>query len=53
VEICGTWHGHRDDRGQIIGIIDGAFVYYKGVGPKFETVLYCRAADHQFTLIAR
>jgi hypothetical protein len=50
VEVCGTWHAHIADPSHISGTIDGAFVYYKGIGPKFETVLYCRASDHQFTL---
>jgi hypothetical protein len=34
----------------ISGAIDGSFVYYYGIGPKFDAVLYCRAADHRFTI---
>jgi hypothetical protein len=50
VEVCGTWHAQITDPSRISGTIDGAFLYYKGIGPKFDTVLYCRAADHQFTI---
>jgi hypothetical protein len=50
VEVCGTWHAHVDDRSNIHGTLDGAFLYLKGIGPKFETVLYCRATDHEFTI---
>jgi hypothetical protein len=50
VEVCGTWHAQIADSSRISGTIDGAFVYYKGIGPKFDTVLYCRAADHEFTI---
>jgi hypothetical protein len=50
VEVCGTWHATVVDRSNIHGTIDGAFLYLKGIGPKFDTVLYCRASDHQFTL---
>jgi len=50
VEVCGTWHAHIADPSNISGTIDGSFVYYRGIAPKFETVLYCRASDHQFML---
>jgi hypothetical protein len=53
VEVCGTWHARISDPTEISGTIDGPFIYYKGEGPKFETVLYCRATDHQFTLTTR
>jgi hypothetical protein len=50
VEVCGTWHAQVTDLSRINGTIDGDFAYLKGIGPKFDTVLYCRAADHQFTI---
>jgi hypothetical protein len=50
VEVCGTWRAHVDDHSNIRGTIDGPFLYLWGIGPKFNTVLYCRAADHEFTI---
>jgi hypothetical protein len=49
VEVCGAWHAQVDDPSHISGTIDGAFTYHLGIPPKFDTVLYCRASDHEFT----
>jgi hypothetical protein len=52
-ELCGTWRAPVDDPMRITGTIHGAFGYYKGMGPNWTTDLFCRAADHQFTLTRR
>src|SRR5260370_33490521 len=52
-DMCGTWRASMDDPPRIAGTIDGAFGYYKGVGPHWTTDLFCRAHDHQFTLDKR
>jgi hypothetical protein len=55
-DICGTWRASLDDPNRIVGTIDGAFGYYKGVvtGPDWKKAdLFCRAKDHQFTLTSR
>jgi hypothetical protein len=53
-DTCGTWRASVEDPARIAGTIDGAFGYYKGggSGPNWMTAdLFCRAHDHQFTLI--
>ena len=52
-EMCGTWRASVDDPMRITGTIDGAFGYYKGVGPNWTTDLFCRANNHRFTLTRR
>jgi len=55
-EACGTWKGSVADPARIAGTIDGAFGYYNTQGttlPQKRTSLFCRAADHQFTLTPR
>ena len=55
-EACGTWKASVADPARIAGTIDGAFGYYNTQGttlPQKRTSLFCRAADHQFTLTPR
>jgi hypothetical protein len=52
-ELCGTWAGVAQESGRIEGTISGSFGYYVGRGPNYTTDLFCRAADHHFSLVKR
>jgi hypothetical protein len=52
-ELCGTWRGSMENPERIDGTISGSFGYYRGVGPRWKTDLFCLAPDHHFTLAKR
>ena len=57
-EACGTWRASIDDTARITGTVDGTFGYLRAPPDRnpshlWESDLYCRATDHQFTLTKR